>query len=197
VILSSASSKTAYGTAFCLALRRGTADAVKVVGLTSPHNLAFTRALGCYDDALIYDSVLVYEDVPAALIEEPAVYVDFSGSATVRAAVHRRLAGTLTYSCAVGGTHWDAMAGGGELPGPAPILFFAPEQARKRSGEWGPAALQERIATTWDAFMEPVTRTEKPWLTVVRGRGTAAVEACYAALLDGTVPAHEGHVLSV
>ncbi|MGZ8691002.1 MAG: DUF2855 family protein, partial [Aeromicrobium sp.] len=74
VVLSSASSKTAYGTAFCLALRRGAADAVKVVGLTSPGNLAFTRSLGCYDEVLCYD------DVPTALADEPAVYVDFNGS---------------------------------------------------------------------------------------------------------------------
>ena len=56
VILSSASSKTAYGTAFCLALRRGATDAVKVIGLTSPGNVAFTRSLGCYDEVLCYDT---------------------------------------------------------------------------------------------------------------------------------------------
>ena len=44
VMLSSASSKTAYGTAFCLSLRRGSPNAVKVIGLTSAGNLAFTRS---------------------------------------------------------------------------------------------------------------------------------------------------------
>ena len=37
MLLSSASSKTAYGTAFALAQRQG----IEVVGLTSPGNLAF------------------------------------------------------------------------------------------------------------------------------------------------------------
>jgi hypothetical protein len=39
VLLSSASSKTAYGTAFCLASRRGTPGAPRVIGLTSPPGL--------------------------------------------------------------------------------------------------------------------------------------------------------------
>jgi hypothetical protein len=47
------------------------------------------------------------------------------------------------------------------------------------------------------AFMEPVTRPDNPWLTVVSGQGPAAVDAVYAALLDGSVPAREGHILSL
>ena len=186
VIMSSASSKTAYGTAFCLAQRGG----VSVVGLTSPANAEFTRSLGCYDDVLMYDEV-------ATLPETPSVYVDFSGDAAVRAEVHGRLGEQLTYSCAVGGTHWDALGGGSELPGPAPVLFFAPEQARKRIAEWGPEGFQERMATAWTAFMEPVTNAERPWLTVVTSQGRDAIEHCYTALLDGTIPANEGHILSV
>ena len=187
VILSSASSKTAYGTAFCLARRT---DTVRVVGLTSPANLDFTRSLGCYDDVITYDE-------SAALPEADSVYVDFSGSGSVRAAVHRRLGDHLTYDCAVGGTHWDALGGHDELPGPPPVLFFVPDWAAKRSEQWGPTGLLERIGGAWIAFMEPVTRPESPWLTVVAGEGRDAVDACYTALLDGAVPAREGHVLSV
>ncbi len=54
LLLSSASSKTAYGTAFCLAQRRGTPGTPAVVGLTSAGNLDFTRSLGCYDDVCAY-----------------------------------------------------------------------------------------------------------------------------------------------
>ncbi|BBX18737.1 hypothetical protein CRI77_25890 [Mycolicibacterium duvalii] len=190
VVLSSASSKTAYGTAFCLSRRQG--DDVEVIGLTSPANADFTRSLGCYDEVVTYDRI------DAALPENPSVYVDFSGSSPVRAAVHRRLGDQLTYDCAVGVTHWDAEAGrDAELPGPAPVLFFAPDQAAKRAEELGTAGLRERLATAWTAFMEPVTRAEDPWLSVVAGQGRSAVEDCYTALLDGRVPAREGHVLSV
>ncbi len=192
VVLSSASSKTAYSAAFCLAQRRDSAVGVRVIGLTSPGNLDFVTSLGCYDHALTYG------EVATALPEEPSVYIDFSGSSAVRAAVHQRLADRLKYSCAVGATHWDAPAGDTEpLPGPAPTLFFAPSQIEKRIADWGPAGLQQRVAASWAAFIEPVTRAENPWLTVVRGTGPAAVEATYTALLDGTVPANEGHILSV
>jgi Protein of unknown function (DUF2855) len=190
VLLSSASSKTAYGTAFCLAQRRGAADAVKIVGLTSAGNRAFTEGLGCYDEVLSYDAV-------NRLADEPSVYVDFSGSVPVRAAVHTLLADKLAYSCSVGGTHWEALGSGKGLPGPRPVLFFAPAQAKKRLADWGAAGFQARTAAAWAAFMKPVTAAEHPWLQVVRGSGPAAVETCYAALLSGRVKPQEGHLLSV
>lgn len=190
VALSSASSKTAYGTAFCLAQRRG-AGGVKVVGLTSPANLEFTQSLGCYDAVLAYDAVDTW---PA---DAPTVYVDFSGSVGLRARIHQRFGDRLTYSCSVGGTHWDELGSGKGLPGPKPTLFFAPAQIKKRNADWGPAGLQQRIAAAWAAFMRPVTAAEQPWLRVVHGRGRAAIEATYAELLAGRVNPAEGHMLSV
>ena len=191
VVLSSASSKTAYGTAFCLSLRRGSAGAVKIVGLTSAGNLAYTRGLGCYDEVVTYDALT---RLPA---DTPTVYVDFSGSTDVRAAVHGHFNDHLTYSCSVGGTHWDHLGGGKGLPGPRPILFFAPAQIKKRSAEWGMAGLMERIGAAWTAFMEPVTRRDNPWLSVVRGQGPQDLQRTYFELLDGKVPPQQGHVLSL
>ena len=82
------------------------------------------------------------------------------------------------------------------LPGPRPVLFFAPAQSKKRVADWGPAGFQQRIASAWAAFMKPVSDPQSPWLRVVRGEGEAAVAATYAALLAGTVKPAEGHVLS-
>ena len=53
VMLSSASSKTAYGLAHLLHAREG----IKVIGLTSAGNTAFVKSLGCYDEVVTYDSV--------------------------------------------------------------------------------------------------------------------------------------------
>lgn len=78
VVPSSASSKTAIGTAFQLSRRR----AVEVIGLTSPANLAFVEGLG------IYDRVVGYDDV-AGLEPTSAVFVDIAGDGGVREAVHR------------------------------------------------------------------------------------------------------------
>ena len=52
LVLSSASSKTAYAAAFEL---RGRGP--RLVGLTSPGNVAFTESLGCYDEVLSYAEV--------------------------------------------------------------------------------------------------------------------------------------------
>ena len=190
VILSSASSKTAYGTAFCLAQRRG-AGGAKVIGLTSPANLAFAQRLGCYDKVLAYDAV---GSLPA---DVPTIYVDFSGSVGLRASIHRHFGDGLRYSCSVGGTHWGELGSGKGLPGPKPTLFFAPAQIKKRQADWGAAGLQQRTADAWAAFMQPVTAAERPWLRVVRGNGAAEIESIYAALLGGTTNPAEGHVLSV
>jgi hypothetical protein len=191
VLLSSASSKTAYGTAFCLAQRRGREGAVNIVGLTSPQNIAFTRGLGCYDQVLAYDAV---GSLPAGV---PSVYVDMSGSASERAAVHGHFGDALKYSCSVGGTHWDELGGGNGLPGPRPTLFFAPAQIKKRLGDWGPAGLGQRIAAAWTAFLKPVTDERAPWLTVVRGHGHREVEQVYRELIDGHTQPQQGHVLSL
>ncbi len=191
VLVSSASSKTAYGLGFCLAARRGQPGAVVSVGLTSPANLAFTKSLGCYDE------VLPYADVTRLSADSSAVYVDMSGNAALRATTHNHWRDKLAYSCSVGGTHWEELGGGKGLPGPRPVLFFAPAQAKKRAGEWGAAQLQERIAATWANFLARAARPDQPWLKVVAGRGKEAVESTYAALLEGTVAANEGRILSV
>jgi len=191
LILSSASSKTAYGTAFCVARRRGSSSAIDVWGLTSPANVAFTRGLGCYDN------VIAYDELATLSASTPAVYVDFSGSAPLRASIHAHWSDQLRYSCSVGGTHWDELGGGKGLAGPRPVLFFAPAQIKKRVADWGASGLQERVAEAWKAFMVPVSDAERPWLHVVRKRGRAAVESTYADLLAGTSRPSEGYVLSV
>jgi hypothetical protein len=188
VVLSSASSKTAYGTAFMLHQRPG----ITVVGLTSPTSRAFVQSLGCYH------RVATYEEI-ASLPREDAVYVDFAGSSQVRKAVHHHYAELLTYSCAVGASHVDELENLGRssepLPGAKPTLFFAPAQIKKRSAEWGPAGFQQRIAQAWHAFMGPVTRVEAPWMRVVQGSGAAAVEAVYDSVLSGKASPEEGYVV--
>ena len=191
LLISSASSKTAYGLGFCLARRRGQPGAPKVVGLTSPTNLAFTRELGCYDD------VVAYADVTTLPAGDRAVYVDMSGDAPLRATVHAHWRDQLAYSCSVGGTHWQALGGGKGLPGPRPVLFFAPAQAKKRIAEWGANGFEQRLASAWQGFIERVADSQTPWLRVVAAQGRDAVRSTYAALLDGRVAASEGRVLSL
>jgi hypothetical protein len=187
VILSSASSKTAYGTAFCMAQRKG----VEVVGLTSHANLDFVRALGSYH------KVLTYDQVGALSTTVPSVYVDFSGSVNLRRDVHVQLGDALKYSASIGGTDWEQIGKVGDLPGPRPTLFFAPSQIKKRIAEWGSATLQTKLGKAWQDFMVPVTRADQPWLRVIEANG---VEACVAAMTEvvsGKAKPDEGHVLGL
>ncbi|MBP8295537.1 MAG: DUF2855 family protein [Burkholderiales bacterium] len=187
VLLSSASSKTAYGTAFMLAQRPG----IEVIGLTSEANLAFVEGLGCYSRAVTYAAL---ESIDPTV---PLVYVDMSGNAAVRGRIHRHFGDALKYSCAVGATHWEAMQVRMVLPGPKPTLFFAPAQIKKRVADWGGAEFQQKTAAAWRAFIARVTDPAQPWLTVERGRGAAAIARTVQAMLDGKVAPQAGHILSL
>jgi hypothetical protein len=197
VVLGSASSKTAYATAWLLSQRRGGADAVEVVGLTSPGNVAFVEALGCYDRVLTYDAAATLD------ADVPTVYVDMSGDARVREAVHRRLGDALRHDCAVGLTHWEQGAQRrsdgappAPLPGPKPTMFFAPGRWRKRDADWGAAEVERRLAAARDGFSAKV-RGAGGWMTVVEGRGPADTARVWCDLVDGRGRPDQGHVLAL
>ncbi|MES2103934.1 MAG: DUF2855 family protein [Pseudomonadota bacterium] len=189
VLLSSASSKTAYGTAFMLS-QRGK-DQCEVIGLTSAANAAFVTGLGCYDRVVTYDQVA---SLPG---DVPVVYVDMAGNGQLRSSLHHHYQDNMKYSCAVGGTHWDELGGAGNLPGARPALFFAPAQIKKRMGDWGPGGLQQKLAQAWQQFMQPVMDKDKPWMQVQQGQGPADVQQVYLQMLDGGTQPNEGHVLTL
>jgi hypothetical protein len=183
IVLSSASSKTAIAAAFLLAQRQG----VELIGLTSPHSAEFVAGLGIYDRTVAYDAV-------DSLGRGPATYADFSGDAAVRQAVHSHYGDDLLHSMAVGVTHWeDFGAGGDELPGPAPTLFFAPTRVTKRAKEWGRGELETRVANAWHPFCEWTAG----WLESVRGEGFEGVRSAYLDVLEGRVDPKHAHVISL
>ena len=94
---------------------------------------------------------------------------------------------------AVGVTHWEELGGGGELPGPRPAFFFAPDRITRRAAEWGGAGLDQRVANAWHPFCEWIGG----WLEVIRGRGFEAVESAYLEVLEGRVDPRVAHVLTV
>lgn len=187
MLLSSASSKTAYGTAFQLAQRSG----IELVGLTSVGNVTFCEGLGCYD------RVLTYDQLEQVAMDAPCIYIDFAGNADLRRSIHSRFA-NLKYSCSIGGTHVEqlgAKGAGKDLPGVRATLFFAPAQIKKRSKDWGPPGLQAKVVAAWRAFTDRATRRDKPWLLAQQHQGTAAFEAVYQEVLKGSSNPQIGHIL--
>jgi hypothetical protein len=185
-LLSSASSKTAWGTAFMLAQRKG----IELVGLTSAANVDFCKRLGCYH------RVLDYGQLDQIAADAACVYVDFAGNASLRKDIHTRFA-NLKYSSSIGGTHVEQLGGARDLPGPRATLFFAPAQIKKRSGEWGTDVLGQRLLQAWQAFLGTVSNPAAPWLVVKHHRGPQAVSAAYSEVLAGRGDPRLGHMLSL
>ena len=188
-MLSSASSKTAYGTAFQLAQREG----IEVVGLTSAANKPFCESLGCYH------RVLAYEELDRIAADANCLYIDFAGNGALRHAIHARFT-NLKHSLSIGGTHVEQLAAKGagkDLPGPRATLFFAPAQIKKRTGEWGQGEFGQRMVQAWNAFTARITDARSPWIRPVHHDGGAAVQAAYAEVLAGRGDARTGHILSL
>jgi hypothetical protein len=183
IVISSASSKTAIAAAFLLAQR----DGVELIGLTSPRSAEFVDGLGIYGRCVTYDAI-------ESLERGPATYVDVAGDAAVRQAVHSHYGDELARSMAVGVTHWEEFGGGeGELPGPEPTLFFAPDRVVKRSKDWGRADLERRVADAWHPFCE----WTGGWLETIPGEGFDAVQAAYLDVLEGRVHPSAAHAISL
>ncbi|ATO15235.1 hypothetical protein CO540_16485 [Micromonospora sp. WMMA2032] len=175
LVLSSASSKTAYAAAFELHGR-----GPRLVGLTSPDNLGFTRSLGCYDEVLPYGDV-------AALDAVPTVYLDLSGAPAHRAALRAHLGDRLVRDIAVGLTRQTPNADAAEE------VFFAPVQMRKRGRDWGRDGLDHRFADAWQRF----SRVVSGWLDVRVGHGPEALRHAWLDVLAGRTPPRVGHVVQL
>jgi Protein of unknown function (DUF2855) len=150
LICTSASSKTAMGLA---SVAREKSPQIRRIGLTSAGNAEFVRGTGFYDDVVTYDDI-------ANLPQVPSVVVDFAGNAAVVRAVHTELGENLRYSSMVGATHVGAGFGGtgDPLPGPAPVMFFAPDYAMAAIKEHGPKAHGEALASSRSKFLEAAGR---------------------------------------
>ena len=185
VVLASASSKTAFATAFELAARE---ERPEVVGLTSPGNLGFTEGLGCYD------RVLTYDDLAELPVEDGLVLVDMAGTPALRRALHEHAGDALRASIVVGATHWDdASLTPEDLAGTPSQFFFAPTRAAERAAELTPAVLQMRIGMAWLAFAERLPDL----LEFETHEGPEALGRVYDAFVTGDADPRKGYVVSL
>ena len=145
LVFSSASSKTAYGTGFCLKQAKG----VELIGLTSARNLAFTEGLGRYQ------RVVTYEELIKLDANTPTVYIDFAGDTSLRERIHRHFGEALKYDRVAGSAqntdpHHLRVPG---LPGPEPTLCFGPVQIAKRNKEWNYDEVNRRFGEAQREFV--------------------------------------------
>jgi Protein of unknown function (DUF2855) len=188
-LVSSASSKLAYGMAFVLAAdpKRKTR---KLVALTSERNAPFVSRLG------LYDRVITYPELATISSAARTLFIDIAGGATLRSAVHHHLGKSLRHSLLVGATHQETPGPETKLPGPEPVQFFTPTWIRRRTQQWTTAETDRRLAEAWRGFV-PMLDPARGWMTITSSTGPAAVGQTYDDLVAGRAQAEHGHVLSL
>ena len=185
LVFSSASSKTAFGTAFCLAQEGG----IERVALTSERNRAFVQGLGCYE------RTVAYGELESLGTDVPTLYVDFSGDEDLRARVHHHLGAALVYDCYAGSAQNTQFLRDAALPGPAPAFYFAPVQIKKRNADWGPEVVNQKFNAAQRAFIERISDPRQPWMRVQEHRGVAAAQTLVDDLHAGRIDPQAGHVV--
>ena len=175
VIIPSASSKTAIGTAYAI---KADDTSPRLVGVTSARNEKIVKALG------LYDHVITYDNLDAIDSNVPAVIIDMSGNGDVLTALHQALGDNMKYTSNVGVTHYDANEMGDGFIRERSEMFFAPGHVQKRTGDWGPGVFEQKAEAFWrDAAMKA-----RDWLVIKEGVGADAVEAAWLDVLEGKTP---------
>ncbi len=183
VLLISASSKTALGTAFCLKQRGG----VKVTGLTSAGNKAFVESTGFYDEVVTYDTInTLASDAPSAII-------DMAGNGEITGKIYDHFGDNVVYNCMVGKSHWQGATPPKIEKGAPPSMFFAPDRAKLRIGEWGPAGFAQNLAERWIPFCQSAAK----WLDIEKAEGIEAFLPVYKDFLEGRASPTKGYLFSV
>jgi len=184
VLLLSASSKTALGTAYCLKAR----GEIPVVGLTSGGNKDFVDGTEFYNDVFTYDNITdMNPDVKT-------VIVDMSGNMRVIKTLEDHFEENLTYICRVGISHWQEAAKAPPKRTATPTaFFFAPDRAKQRIGDWGQAGFAQNLGARWLPFLD----SAKDWLTVEKQDGVGAVLENYKDLLNGQSAPSKGYLFSL
>jgi hypothetical protein len=185
VLIGSASSKTGFGLAHLLHHDANVKQ--RVIGLTSPGNVAFVERLQ------VCDQVVAYADVDRLDASKSVAFVDMAGSGALIDAVHAHFRENVKESCVVGATHWEAQRHKGTVPGAKPTLFFAPSHIARREKEWGPGAVLMKAF----AASAKIAQGVASHLEVTQVRGAAAVEQQYLALVNNQVPPSRGLMLSM
>jgi len=183
VLLLSASSKTALGTAYCLK-KRGD---VKTIGLTSEGNKDFTRATGFYDNVFTYDTITdMNPDVKT-------VIVDMAGNGKVTANIYDHFEENILYNCMVGKSHWNGAPPKSPALGAPPIMFFAPDRIKQRISDWGGEGFAKNLAARW----LPFCKTAQKWLNIEDSHEITDLLKTYKSFLDGNASPAKGYLFTL
>ncbi|KAJ6544640.1 hypothetical protein DFH09DRAFT_990478 [Mycena vulgaris] len=190
-LISSASAKTAFCVAYLIGKRRAGGEAnarVKIVGLTSKQNVAFTKGLGLYDEVVEYDSFT------SALGHEKWAYIDVAGNDALNSRLFAHfktpVSGELVTSVALGMTtlapesakvtalDWRTNTFDAEAKGPQLEQFFMVEWLNVRKHQLSLKEIFGRQHQAWKALMVDCV----PWVRLERIVGAEAVKKAYETI---------------
>ncbi|MFT2091487.1 DUF2855 family protein [Paraglaciecola sp. 2405UD69-4] len=186
IFVTSASSKTAYGTAHLLMKHKQARGlGYKVIGLTSTHNKTFTEGLACYDQVVSYDDIDTLDGGKSSLV------LDFAGNKSLLLKLQQGFAKNLGKLILIGSTDVEAQQNKpqGHLNSE---FFFAPSQVKKRTSEWGHEGFAERYAKAWQSFALHMNDKVK----VAEYAGVTAIESLYHTGLENKLNNVELNVLT-
>ena len=183
IIVLSASSKTALGTAFCLKRAGG----ARVVGLTSDKNIEFVKSTGYYDQVIGYDNISSLTSTPKTAL------IDMAGNGKINGDLYSHFGANIVYNCMVGKSHWQ-----GDRPpkievGAPPAMFFAPDRAKKRISDWGGAGFAKNLGASWMPFCADAIK----WMAIKTYSGEQDLLENYHALLAGKVDPALGQLFTL
>ncbi|MGQ8366149.1 DUF2855 family protein [Glaciecola sp. 1036] len=186
LILSSASSKTALGTAQLLKDQKAARGVdYKVIGLTSASNVDLVTATDCYDQVISYEEL--------TLLDKQQKYwlLDFAAKGSLISELSQLLGNNLVKVTLIGATDWNAS----EKPNPKlhdAEIFFAPARVKLRQSEWGHQAFLEKYSNAWQAFATKI----KDQFFVKHVIGNEDIIQLYLATLNGKADTKALNVLS-
>jgi len=183
VVVISASSKTALGTAYCLSKR----DGIEVVGLTSARNVEFVKQTGFYDKVFAYDDIINMDK------DKKTALVDMAGNGDINGSLYNHVGANIVYNCMVGKSHWQGASPPAIEQGAPPAMFFAPDRAKQRFSDWGAQGFANKLGAQWIPFCA----SAKDWLHVESATGEKALLNAYNDFLDGKANPAQGLLFSL
>ena len=207
ILISSASSKTAFCLAYLIKKRiaKGDISNVTVTGITSKRNLGFTRGLHLYDEVFEYDS---FRSLKSQSGSEKWIYADVAGNETLNDRLFSHLGSNLVAGIALGltnlspsapdvsSTKWStntftdtpSTAGKRELE-----QFFMPEWLNVRRHQLSIAEINTLQNQAWKDLM----RNCGSWVKMRHILGGDAVKLAYGKVAKGDLGPDEGMIWSL
>lgn len=180
VFMTSASSKTAFGTAQIL---KALMPSLTIVGLTSTKQVPFVEQTACFDE------VVEYDQMSDQLIDDQDWLLDFAGDQSRLVQWRKGQENADAHTLLIGAT--DVKAQISRTKNAVGHVFFAPDEVRRFNKAWGPEVFQQRYAKHWSSFVAHFTGI----LTEQQHIGSQAMVKQYQQFLGGGIDPRVMHVM--